>query len=222
MTFIVMTLLVLGMGMCSFLLCQKMLGGIYSGEAEVARKEKPQKIKLQIYFGISTLINALLLALSYFHYNDRVIYAFKLAVILQWLIVIALIDFYCYIIPNKLVLLGMVAAILFATTEILLVSYPIFITLKEYFFGLLLGGGVFFLSAVLVKGSVGMGDIKLFAILGLLLGWLGVFSLMFFTVLVSAIYSIFVLLSKKGDKKTLLPLGPFTYAGMIIVLLLGV
>ena len=222
MTFIVMTLLVLGMGICSFLLCQKMLDRIYSGEAEVARKEKPKKLNVQIYFGIGTLINALLLALSYFHYNDRVIYAFKLAVILQWLIVIAFIDFYCYIIPNKLVLLGMVVAILFATTEILLVSYPIFITLKEYFFGLLLGGGVFFLSAVLVKGSVGMGDIKLFAILGLLLGWLGVFSLLFFTVLVSAIYSIFVLLSKKGDKKTLLPLGPFTYAGMIIVLLLGV
>ncbi len=174
------------------------------------------------YIIISTIVNMVLMALSYFFYDDSVVYAFKLAVIFQWIIAIAVIDYQCYVIPNSLLVQGLIMAVLFIGLEAVSVNYSPLVTLKDYGLGLLIGGGVFLLSAVISRGSVGMGDVKMFSILGLLMGCVGVFNLLFFTVLCSAVWSIGLLLGKKGDKKTTLPLAPFTYAGMLIVVLAGI
>lgn len=182
----------------------------------------PSDKKILTYIVLSTVLNMALMALSFFHYGDNVVYAFKLAVVFQWIITIAIVDYHCYVIPNGVLLQGLAMAVLFLVLEMLSVEYSPMVTVKDYGLGLLIGGGVFLLSAVLSRGSIGMGDVKMFSVLGLLMGCVGVFNLLFFTVLTSAVCSIVLLLSKKGDKKTLLPLGPFTYVGMLIVILAGI
>lgn len=217
MAYIVMTLLIALSGVWAFFECRRGIKKYFED-----KENMPSDKKIMIYVIVSTIINILLLALSYYFYDDKVIYAFKLALIFEWIIAIAGVDHYCSVIPNRLVLEGLAGAVLFAVVEILFASYPIFVSLKDYFFGFLLGAGVFFVSGLFVKGSIGAGDIKFFAVLGLLLGWASVFNLMFYTILISAVFSIFVLLLKRGDKKTMLPLAPFTYAGMVLILLMGI
>lgn len=182
----------------------------------------PSNKKILICIVLSTILNIALMALSYFFYSDSIVYAFKLAVVFQWIVAIAIIDYHCYVIPNGLLLQGLGVSVLFILLEVVSVNYSPMVTLKDYGIGLVIGGGVFLLSALVSRGSIGMGDVKMFSVLGLFMGTVGVFNLLFFTVFASAICSVVLLLRKKGDKKTMLPLGPFTYVGMLIVILAGI
>lgn len=77
------------------------------------------------------------------------------------------------------------------------------------------------LLIVLFTGGMGEGDVKLFAALGLLLGW----KLSLFTVLVAsvtaAVYGVAVMIRKKGDGKLAIPFGPFISAAGILAILCG-
>ena len=85
-----------------------------------------------------------------------------------------------------------------------------------------MGGGVFLICALLTKGGIGMGDVKLFGVLGMVLGWTGVFDLIFLSVLLVALYGIVLLLRRQLNRKSQVPIGPFAFAGMILMMLLGV
>lgn len=191
-------------------------------EVDKDYRKKPSDRLLLVYLLLCTAINLAMMGLSYFVYKDNALYTLKLAFIFQWIAMIAIIDFCCYVIPNLFVLEGLVGAVIFAAVEILFFSYPPIVCLKDYLFGFLLGTGVFLLSALLSRGSIGTGDIKLYAVCGLLLGCIPEFQLMFYSIAVSAIGSIIVLISRKGNRKTVLPFAPFTCAGMLIITLLGV
>ena len=69
---------------------------------------------------------------------------------------------------------------------------------------------------------MGMGDIKLFAVLGLFLGWQGVFNVILFSVFAVAAYGVAMLISRKKDKKSEIPIGPFALLGLMISIGLGV
>ena len=84
---------------------------------------------------------------------------------------------------------------------------------------------MFVIRAVILAGeitkSVGMGDVKLAAVLGWYLGG----SLIWFDIVVSlslaALYSIVQLILKKLNMKDSIPLAPFFSVGTILILLLG-
>jgi prepilin signal peptidase PulO-like enzyme (type II secretory pathway) len=63
----------------------------------------------------------------------------------------------------------------------------------------------------LVKGKVGLGggDIKLFGILGLYLGWKGIFLNLFLSCMLGSIIGLSLILIFKHDKKNPIPFGPF-------------
>lgn len=197
--------------------------GMERGKREVEKdyRKRPSGKFLLGYLIVCTLINQAMMALSYFGYKDNALYALKLAFIFQWIVMIAIIDFCCYVIPNVFMLEGLIGAVGFAAVEILFFHYPPVVCLKDYLFGFLLGAGVFLLSFLLSKGSVGIGDIKLYAVAGFLLGCVPEFQLMFYSIAASAIAGIVVLISRRGNRRTMLPFAPFTCIGMMILILLG-
>jgi leader peptidase (prepilin peptidase)/N-methyltransferase len=91
-----------------------------------------------------------------------------------------------------------------------------FIT-KSYidsFFGLLMGGGVFFLIVlisylILKQEGMGMGDVKLMSGLGLIMGFKNTLLIFILSFLIGAIISIILLAVKKKTKKDYIPFGPF-------------
>ena len=85
-----------------------------------------------------------------------------------------------------------------------------------------MGGGVFLISAVVSKGCMGMGDVKLYTVLGLMVGWQGVFNLILIALAGSVVYGLIMIASKKMNRKSLIPMGPFTFIAMIIAILLGI
>lgn len=84
----------------------------------------------------------------------------------------------------------------------------------------LLGGGVMFgvylLLALVYPGGMGFGDVKLAGVLGLYLGWLGWGSLAvgaFGAFLLGGLFSLVLILTRKADRKSGIPFGPWMLAG---------
>ena len=88
--------------------------------------------------------------------------------------------------------------------------------------GAVLGMVILFISNVICKHGMGMGDIKLFGIIGFYVGVGGILFVMFFALLFAAVYSGILLLRKKLRAKDEIPFVPFIFAGTIVTFLLGI
>lgn len=58
------------------------------------------------------------------------------------------------------------------------------------------------------QGSIGAGDIKLFVVMGLLLGLDGIWSAIFLSLVLSFITAIYFLITKRKGKKDAMAFGP--------------
>ncbi|MFH1646081.1 MAG: prepilin peptidase [Chloroflexota bacterium] len=89
----------------------------------------------------------------------------------------------------------------------------------------LIGGAiglVFFLAVWLIKpGGIGMGDIKLAALIGLVTGFPLVIAALLIGILIGGIVAIVLLVFKLKGRKDLIPYGTFLAIGPIVTLLWG-
>ena len=136
------------------------------------------------------------------------------------LVPIMFIDWKTHTIPNVLV-----AAVLCLGTIILFVEFifrkDFFLySLIESFMGLCACGVLFYLLARLTKGGIGMGDVKLIAALGWMLGTSMTILVVMFSMVICSIVSIGLLVGKKKNKDAQIAFGPFLFFGYICTLFL--
>jgi leader peptidase (prepilin peptidase) / N-methyltransferase len=130
------------------------------------------------------------------------------------LLVIALIDLNHQIIPNVITLPGMVIGLILSPW--ILIPTP-FASLL----GLLGAGLSFYVVAVISKGGMGGGDIKLIAMIGAFLGWQGAFFTILVGALTGSIVGMVLIMMKKKSRKDKVPFGPFLSFAAIFFTLLG-
>jgi leader peptidase (prepilin peptidase)/N-methyltransferase len=87
--------------------------------------------------------------------------------------------------------------------------------------GVLLGGGILLLLAVLSRGGMGGGDIKLAAMIGAFLGWQAVLLTIFLSTIGGAVVGISLILLKQKGRKESIPFGPFLALGAFIAMVWG-
>jgi leader peptidase (prepilin peptidase) / N-methyltransferase len=130
------------------------------------------------------------------------------------LVALALIDLEERRIPNAIVLPA-TAVVLVAQ----LVRDPDGIV--EYLVAAVLAALFFLVPALIYRGGIGMGDVKLALLLGAALGWNVGLALLVGTI-GAAIPSAYVLLTRGAEgRKTAIPFGPFLGAGAIVALFVG-
>lgn len=172
---------------------------------------------------ILLIIAALVLAEIFFFskYGYHWLKAVRYMILTVFMVFLGFIDQQKTIIPNKLLLfMFVIRAVILAGEITVKPSYWLDI-LKSAGGGMLLGFLIFLLARIFSRKSVGMGDVKLAAVLGWYLGG----SLIWFDIVVSlslaALYSIVQLILKKLNMKDSIPLAPFFSVGTILILLLG-
>lgn len=142
--------------------------------------------------------------------------SFEFLVLLFTLWLISEIDIKMKIIPNQLVLF------LFFTRIILLwyvnSQERVFVEYIYYspLIGLIIGGGVLLVSKILSRNGIGLGDVKLFSVIGFFVGQTGIISVLFYTFILTAIVGVALLLFKKMSINESLPLAPFSFIGLTI------
>ncbi len=138
------------------------------------------------------------------------------------LIVITFIDIDFQIIPDLITipgsLISLVLGSFFIKDPFLRVSM---LGWKASLIGAAVGFGLFYGIAVLSRGGMGGGDIKMMAMVGALTGWKGVLLTTFAGSLLGSIIGISLMLFKGKGRKTKIPFGPFLAAGSAVSVLFG-
>ncbi len=88
--------------------------------------------------------------------------------------------------------------------------------------GFLVGLGVFGLIILLTRGrAMGMGDLKLAAAAGLLMGWPDILIAIMVAFIAGGLYSLPLILARKKGLKDMVPFGPFIVFGIAVVVFFG-
>ena len=128
----------------------------------------------------------------------------------------AFIDIKHFIIPNNLIIFGMLFSFIFAVFAALSASEAA--PLIQWLTGLLLGGAPAFFIILITRGKMGAGDIKLLAVTGAFLGWQQAFIVLFFAIVTGGAYSVAQLLMGRKTLKDIIPFGPFIAIASVIVI----
>ncbi|MDD5433893.1 MAG: A24 family peptidase, partial [Nitrospira sp.] len=133
------------------------------------------------------------------------------AVFFSSLVVVSVIDLYYKILPDIITLPGIILG-LTLSTFILSTGF------KNSVAGVIIGGGLFYIIAVVSRGGMGGGDIKLIAMIGAFLGWTNVIITIMLASFLGAIVGIFMMIFFGKGRKYAIPFGPFLAIGGIISL----
>lgn len=142
------------------------------------------------------------------------------------LVIVTFIDLEHQIVPDVITLPGIAIGLTWSLLTALLLtgdSRPFFSppTPLDAFLGMLVGGGILYLVAVLSRGGMGGGDIKLTAMVGALLGWRAALLTIFLGTLSGSIIAVILLASGKKSRKDPMPFGPFLALGAVLALFWG-
>jgi leader peptidase (prepilin peptidase)/N-methyltransferase len=136
------------------------------------------------------------------------------ALLFSALVVVTFIDLSHQIVPDRITLPGMIVGALAAATVL-----PA--GLINALIGIFLGGGLFYLVAVLSRGGMGGGDIKLIAMIGAFLGWRDVLLTIFIAALAGSVVGLYLMVVKGKGRKYPVPFGPFLALGAVVSLCWG-
>jgi len=198
--------------------CDKQLGAIellpIIGYFILKGKCKECNTPISIKYPMMEFITAILFLVSFVFLRENMVEYILMVVFISLLVIITVSDIYYQTIPDI----------------ILLVFFPIILSLRllepiDNWFDGLLGGALGFAFMYLIalygrkrfkKEALGGGDIKLYLIIGIVLGYQTVFLSLFFAGMFAIIYGVFF--SKKGSY---LPFVPFIFAGSLMAYSIG-
>ncbi len=176
------------------------------------------------------VITGLLFMFLYWHFNV----SYELLIVLIYtgfFIVLFITDLEQGILPNKIVYAGTIAAIFLAILGTLLGFEPdyaggtLFRISKLWVVNAAIGGAVgfalLFLVALISRGGMGGGDIKLAGFLGLTTGFPLILVAIFFAVVIGGLLSAILLLLKVRGRKQSIPFGPFLVFAALLTLVWG-
>lgn len=169
-----------------------------------------------LYFGFAVIAFGITITVFQLVYSISLIGQLKLLVLIASLIPTAAADFRTHKIPNQIILAAVALRLVLFGVEFIESVDKGLATLKDCLLGALIIGGFFLLLFFLLKNSIGMGDVKLFAVMGLYQGLWGAVNAVFFSLVVSFFVSIILLISKKKKRKDTIAFGPCILAGTVI------
>jgi leader peptidase (prepilin peptidase)/N-methyltransferase len=172
------------------------------------------------------LATGLIFALLYWHYGlspELGVMAFYACIF----IIIFVIDLEHGLILNKVIYPSMVVALLLALVPQSWLTQEIWLTqtIKPGIASAALGGGIgfalFLLIAIVSRGGMGWGDVKLAALIGLATGFPLVFLAIIMGAILGGIVAVALLIAKKRKRRETIPFGPFLALAAMVTLLWG-
>ena len=159
------------------------------------------------------LLTGILFALAYVHFGLTAEF-FVALLFISMLVCITVSDIAYMLIPNKILLFFLP----------LLVVGRIFSPLTPWWdslLGAVVGFGMLYIVALLSRGGMGGGDIKLFFVIGIVLGTVKTLLTLAFASAIGLVIGIIVLRMTKKGRKTPVPFGPSIALAAIILYFYG-
>lgn len=173
----------------------------------------PQYPLIELAAGILAVLSAVCFGISI---NAVLAFAFCAG-----LLVIFMIDIKTMLIPDKMTVFLIVTAVVYRFA-----NWKSMTGFMDMLYGLLIGSGLFlviYLFGVFMLNQevIGMGDVKLFVPIGIMLGGQGTAVTLYLAVISGAVAAIFLLFRIKDKRNRRMPFGPFIASGAILSLYFG-
>lgn len=145
----------------------------------------------------------------------------KIVLMVEVLWACAWTDWKVYLIPNKVLLWSLVIRAGIFAVEALVEPQEVFNMLASAVVpaAALLAAGL--LCRLVVPKSVGFGDLKLFVVLGLYLGAAYTWNAIFYTLAASFVASVYLLVTKRASRASVIPFAPFLLIGTLAAVVLS-
>ncbi|HHW02639.1 MAG TPA: prepilin peptidase [Thermoanaerobacterales bacterium] len=166
------------------------------------------KEKISAVYPIVELGTAALYTFLLYRFSIGMLF-FKYSLLFSILIVVCFIDMENQIIPDEIIIVGLLAGIIFSSVD----KQNL---LRDYIPGAMIGSGIILLIVILSRGGMGGGDIKLMAVIGIFLGWRKALLTLFISFILGGIFAFFLLITRKKGMKDTVPYGPFLGAAVIV------
>lgn len=169
--------------------------------------------KIHWVYPVMEFVTGILFAFAYYQLG----FSLELVVALLFislLVIITVSDIAYMLIPDKILLFFLIPLIVLRVFEPLNPWWDSVI-------GAVVGFGVLFLIAVVSKGGMGGGDIKLFFVIGLVLGWVPTLLTLFLASIIGTVIGIISLRRTKQGRKTPISFGPSIAIAAIIAYFYG-
>ena len=166
------------------------------------------------------LATGMIFAFLYWHYGLSVglgVMAFYACLF----IIISVTDLEHGLILNKVVYPGMVVALLLALLPQPWLTQWTVTGIANAALGGGIGFGIFLLIAIVSRGGMGWGDVKLAALIGLATGFPLVFLSIIMGAILGGIVAVAMVIAKKRKRRGTIPFGPFLAVAAMIILLWG-
>ncbi|ACL69358.1 prepilin peptidase [Halothermothrix orenii] len=159
------------------------------------------------------VMTGLIYLLLYYHFGLTMVFLIYI-ILISLLIISSVIDIREKIIPNVITFPGMVTGLI---SSIILKHIGFWNSLL----GILIPGIFLFIIALIFKGGLGMGDVKLVAMIGAFTGVRWALMALFTGAFLGAITGIILIVSGVLDRKKPVPFGPFISIGGLVSILWG-
>ncbi len=183
----------------------------------LAGKCRQCRMPVSIQYPLVELITALLFVLVVWLTPPGPLLVSRLLLVCI-LIVLFGIDLEHQILPNSITLPGIVAGVLLSV-----IAPPGW---RDALLGVLLGGGVLYGIAAAYylwrrEEGLGMGDVKMLAMIGAFLGWKAVLVTLVLSSFSGAIIGMALIAAQRGGMKLALPFGTFLSIGALVAMFVG-
>lgn len=153
--------------------------------------------------------------------DTSLMHQMKLLILILILFPTALVDYKVQLIPNSFMLVAIIIRAILLLFEFFVAPSKIWVNIMDGLVAAFIIAGFFLIIRIMFKNSIGMGDVKLFAVIGLYQGLWGAINAVFFSLLVSFFLSVILLIGKKVTKKDAISFAPSILFGTIISILLS-
>lgn len=194
--------------------------GIFFGRSQLIRWEICNRISL-ILLVAGTVIIFIPGSFLMHMYDYFILKVIRYWMLMYGLLLLALIDVRRQIIPNKALLVIAGIRTLLLVGECICFPQLCMEIMLSAAVGLAGGGLLFLLAGIIARKGIGMGDVKLIAIMGYCLGFQVLMSDLVITLTLTVLAGVAALLFKKVSLRSELPFAPFAAAGTVITILMG-
>ena len=184
----------------------------------LAGKCRSCKAKISLKYPFVELITGLGFALLYLFPDLRAMIVFY-AALYAALVTLSFIDFEHKIIPDGIVIFLLAAGVLYNAASFAL-NQDLFALIPPVA-GFFAASVPMYILALIYKGGMGGGDIKLMAVCGLFLGWSKILLALFIAAAVACIFVLIGSLFKIRKQERSVVFGPFLSVGIMAALIYG-
>lgn len=179
------------------------------------------KAKISVQYPIVEAINGIMYALIFwFICEEPRIALFGYCAAFSALLVATVIDWRTMEIPDSMWVTVLIGGVITYIDELVAEGFDLD-CLLERVIGFFAASGVLFLLAVITKGGMGGGDIKLMAAVGFMLGWKVVLLALVMGGFIGTLYLIFMAIKNKGKVPRKVPFAPHLSLATVICMFVG-